>query len=79
MVSRKIRDMAVIVALLGPWFLVIPMLFDFDPETGIHGIPAIVLYIFCCWIVLIVLARLLARRMDPQNLSMKGSGQEDSR
>lgn len=75
MAPRKIRDAAVVVSLLAPWITIIPVLFEFDPQAVFHGVPAVVLYIFGGWAVLILLTRLLSYRLESiDTSSTRGQG-----
>ena len=58
---RKIRDWALILPILGLLFLAPPVASMVPPAGQILGLPAIVVYIFAVWALLITGAALLAR------------------
>ncbi|MCR9177968.1 MAG: hypothetical protein NXI19_18460 [Alphaproteobacteria bacterium] len=60
----KIRDSILILAFLGIWLLMPPMLDVFNQRTSLFGMPLIVVYVFGVWLVLIGLTAVLATRIS---------------
>lgn len=64
MSGRRARDLALIVPVLGVIALMPPLIGLFArPETGIFGIPLIVVYLFGLWLALILIAMVVASRL----------------
>lgn len=61
--SRRVRDQAAIVLLIGVVLLVSPIAGIFNIDVKVGGIPFALLYLFLVWAGLIFLARLLANRL----------------
>ncbi|MCP5086599.1 MAG: hypothetical protein GY952_07355 [Rhodobacteraceae bacterium] len=61
--TRKIRESAALLPLLGIFLLLTPLISAFTQDSFTGGIPKAVSYIFGIWIGLIVLAAILARRL----------------
>lgn len=62
--ARKARDIAAVVPIVAIALFMPPLVHLFGSESGIFGIPAIVLYLFGIWIVAIVVTRWNVRRLD---------------
>lgn len=64
--QRRVRDAAKLVPFLGLVLWVLPLSWNQDPDGG-HISSAGLIYIFAVWVVLIVLAAVLASRIraDP--------------
>ncbi len=61
---RRARDLALIVPVLGILALLPPLIGLFArPETGVFGIPLIVVYLFGLWLALILGALFVASRL----------------
>ncbi|MEM8742919.1 MAG: hypothetical protein AAGE13_15675 [Pseudomonadota bacterium] len=60
--TRRARELAVILPLLGVFLLVSPVIRVFAAPGTVAGIPLIVLYIFGVWAVMIVATAALTRR-----------------
>lgn len=58
----KVRDAVALMALLGTWLVMPPMLDVVNQPTSVFGIPTIVVYVFAVWAGLIVFTRMVARR-----------------
>ncbi|MCP5071974.1 MAG: hypothetical protein GY947_01600 [Rhodobacteraceae bacterium] len=65
--NRKTRDSAALLPLLGIFLLLTPLISAFTRGVQERGIPSIVAYVFGVWIVLIVLAAVLARRLQRED------------
>ena len=62
--SRRTRDLAFIVPLLGVILMMPPLVGLFArPGAGIAGVPLIVVYLFGLWLALILAALILARHL----------------
>jgi len=62
---RRARDLALIVPALGTLALMPPLIGLFArPETGVFGIPLIVVYLFGLWLALILGALFVASRLE---------------
>ena len=62
--GRRARDLALIVPVLGVLALLPPLIGLFArPETGMFGIPLIVVYLFGLWLALILGALIVASRL----------------
>ena len=61
---RRLRDMAVLLPAAGAFLLLPPFIHVFTGGANLFGIPLIVVYLFGVWTGLILLARILARRLD---------------
>lgn len=62
--SRRVRDQATIVLLLGLVLLVSPMAEIFNLDTRVLGIPFTLVYLFAVWAALIVATFRLARSLS---------------
>ena len=71
--SRRARDRAAILLLLGILLLVSPMAGIFSLDMKIGGIPFTLIYLFSVWAGLILAARYLARQLQVAD----GGGAED--
>jgi hypothetical protein len=61
--------------LLGSVVFNYPLLSLFNLKTGIFGMPLLILYIFCAWVVLILLAAMATRtRGQPRSKSIDKTG-----
>ncbi len=61
---RRARDLALIVPAFGVIALMPPLIGLFArPDTGVFGIPLIVIYLFGLWLALILMALLVASRL----------------
>lgn len=58
----KVRDAVALMALLGTWLVMPPMLDVVNQPTSVLGIPTIVVYVFVVWAGLILFTRMVARR-----------------
>jgi TRAP-type C4-dicarboxylate transport system permease small subunit len=58
----KVRDAVALMALLGTWLVMPPMLDVVNQPTSVLGIPTIVVYVFAVWAGLILFTRMVARR-----------------
>ncbi|WP_281684160.1 hypothetical protein [Thalassobaculum salexigens] len=58
----KVRDAVALMALLGTWLVMPPMLDVVNQPTSVLGIPTIVVYVFAVWAGLIIFTRMVARR-----------------
>ncbi len=65
--KRKTRESATFLPLLGIFLLLTPLISIFTRDSHPEGIPNAVLYVFGIWIVLIVLAAILARRLQQED------------
>ncbi len=61
---RKIRDAALILPLLGAFLLASPFITVFATDGMLFGLPVPFVYIFGVWILLVIAARRMARRLD---------------
>lgn len=60
----RLKDAAIVLPFVGLLLLMPPFIGLFAPTARLAGIPVLVLYVFGVWGLLIVLAALLARRLD---------------
>ena len=72
-VPPKLRDAALILPLLGAFLLLPPLPLVFMSPARLAGIPLIVLYIFGVWLVLILTALWLARRLQGRERGQSGA------
>ncbi|MEM9061783.1 MAG: hypothetical protein AAGD13_15090 [Pseudomonadota bacterium] len=61
--SRRVRDRAAILTLVGTLLLVSPIAGIFQIDAKIGGIPVTLLYLFAVWALLIAVTALLSRQM----------------
>lgn len=61
--GRRVRTLATLAPLLGLFLLMPPFILPFAQEAEILGAPLVVVYIFAVWAVLILSARVIARRI----------------
>lgn len=62
----RARSAAVVLPLLGLFLLVPPLIALFAVPVRIAGVPLIVVYLFGVWLVLVLVAALLARWLSPR-------------
>jgi hypothetical protein len=60
----KFRDAILILALLGVWLFMPPMLDVFSQRASVFGMPLIVVYVFGVWLILIGVTALLSSRIS---------------
>lgn len=61
---QKIKGMAVALPIFGTILLIPPLTQIFATEATGFGIPLVVLYLFCVWVVLISASFFISRRID---------------
>ena len=70
--SRKTRDAAALLPLMGLVLLCSPVMSLFTKTETILGLPSAVLYIFGVWLGLILLAVALSRQINKRPFDMDG-------
>ena len=78
--DRKTRDAALILPIVGLLFLIPPFASIFAIEGRIFGIPVLVAYIFTVWALLILAARVLAKRIEAaidKDVAERAAGAQD--
>lgn len=76
---QRIRDSAFILPFLGLFLFLPPMLSLFDAPLRVLGIPLIQLYIFSAWLILVIAAWAITKRLAPyeeQNAAQEASQNE---
>lgn len=66
---RKSRDIAMIIPVVFTLLIMKPMIHLFGPEPGLAGIPAVVVYLFGLWTLVVVLTAWNARRLNTSDSS----------
>lgn len=61
---QKIKGMAIALPIFGTILLIPPLTQIFATNLQVFGIPLIVLYLFCIWVVLISASFFISRRID---------------
>ncbi|MEL6997167.1 MAG: hypothetical protein ACFB03_16045 [Paracoccaceae bacterium] len=64
--SRRVRDRAAILTLIGMLLLVSPIAGVFQIDAKIGGIPVTLIYLFAVWALLIIGTALLSRQMTDE-------------
>jgi len=59
----RLRDAAALLPVLGTFLLMPPVISLFTGQRALAGVPLIVVYLFGVWLLLIVAAALMARRL----------------
>jgi uncharacterized sodium:solute symporter family permease YidK len=65
--TKKLRDAAVILTLLGPWLALIPTMISFERRMELFGVPLIVIYIFGFWLTIIIAGAYVAKRLRQED------------
>jgi hypothetical protein len=60
---RRRQDAATLLPVLGAFLLISPLIWVFASDGSIFGLPSAFVYIFGVWLLLILLARRLARAL----------------
>tara|TARA_R110002096_G_scaffold201212_11_gene385561 strand:+ start:435 stop:698 length:264 start_codon:yes stop_codon:yes gene_type:complete len=69
---QKLHAAALALPLLGLFLLISPIIRLFGPDKSLGGVSLVVLYIFGVWILLIVLAFVLARMLVRDEMPAAG-------
>jgi hypothetical protein len=75
--SRKTRDRALILPLVGVMLLLPPFAAVFEVEGRLFGLPVTWVYVFAVWAVLIAGAALIAGRLSEPEGAHDASAAED--
>ncbi|MXU64900.1 hypothetical protein [Oceanomicrobium pacificus] len=70
--QRRLQDAALLLPLVGAFFLISPVILIFRDSSGGEGVPAVVVYLFSVWLGLIVAAALLSRSFLRQDTHEDG-------
>ncbi|MCG6859633.1 MAG: hypothetical protein LJE67_16375 [Salaquimonas sp.] len=62
--TQSIRDIATALPFLAVVLLTSPLIVAFSSPVNIFGVPMIVAYLFSVWIAVIVIAFVVARRLE---------------
>ena len=70
--AERTRELLVALLLLGGMLFAPPLLLVFNKAVRILGVPALYLYLFAAWAVLIALVALAARRLGDTEAAADG-------
>jgi len=60
---QSLREAALLLPFLGAFLLASPLLSVFDREVTLAGVPVLHVYIFACWLALVLAGFWLTRRL----------------
>ncbi len=63
---KKPVDTALLAVVMGVMLVAPPLILLFNKPASAFGVPLPVLYLFGVWLTLVVIARLLSRRLPPE-------------
>ncbi len=73
--KRKAISAALFVTVLGTLFLLTPLANVFRQQNRFLGVPAEMIYLFTCWLLLVLAALWLSRRL-PHEAEAESDGDE---
>ncbi|MCB1512953.1 MAG: hypothetical protein KDJ36_18820 [Hyphomicrobiaceae bacterium] len=71
--TQGVRDVATVLPFLAVVLLTSPLIVVFSAPTTVFGIPLIVVYLFSVWIVVILVALVVAHRLSAASRNEGGT------
>ena len=76
--QSKVRDLAIVFPWFGVFLFAPPVLLLFRPETTIFGIPALPIYLFFMWFLLIIGSWMISRHLVEEPARSPETGTQET-